>query len=198
MDKTMAKVELELDIATGVVVSRAKVRATEADVKETLKIILKGINTINHLERDEVRVFDVSMDEIMVPSYIKTLLIPKSVALVTDDRRFEDMVDRQAYPSYSDVTYYDFVNAVERLAGWFKAVPDRVTLSSLRESVALTTVLDRVMENGCVSYNGDSSKCGQVIILKSKLAVAKWYFGTDYEHFIYDMWCKIVNGLSKA
>jgi hypothetical protein len=198
MNKTVVKVENELDIATKVVVSRVKVRATEADVKETLNVILEGVSTINSLNRDDVRVFDISMDDIFVPNYIKTLLVPKSVALVTDDRRFEDMIDRQAYSSYPNVTYYDFANAAERLAGWFKATPDRVTLSSLRENVAITTVLDRIMENGCVSYSGDVSKCGQVIVLKSKLAVASWYFGTDYERFIYEMWCKIVNDLSKA
>jgi hypothetical protein len=125
--------------------AEAQKRVSKYD-RTSLEIICNFINYVNSLDEDTLRVFDRDFDDIVIPTELKDLVLPKSVRLIPGDRRTEDILLRPEINSKPCASYAEYMNAVDQFRGYFKkdSKSDMVTLSSLRVDVSLVEVLDRI------------------------------------------------------
>lgn len=125
--------------------AEAQKRVSKYDMT-SLNVICNFINYVNSLDEDTLRVFDRDFDDIVIPTELKDLVLPKSVRVIPGDRRTEDVLLRPETKSAVCTSYAEYINAVDQFRGYFKrdSKSDMTTLSSLRVDVSLVEILDRI------------------------------------------------------
>lgn len=126
--------------------SSKKTGAKDESVQNVLDKIEKVFDAINDAgEFDEVISFNgvnITIDEIEVPTELKTLIMPKSVRVIAGDRRSVDVRVRGKVAKLT-ISYDEYLNAILSLRAFFKreGLGEVTKISDIRKDVALFDVI---------------------------------------------------------
>lgn len=126
--------------------SSKKTGAKDESVQNVLDKIEKVFDAINDAgEFDEVISFNgvnITIDEIEVPTELKTLIMPKSVRVIAGDRRSVDVRVRGKVTKLT-ISYDEYLNAILSLRAFFKreGLGEVTKIGDIRKDVALFDVI---------------------------------------------------------
>jgi hypothetical protein len=142
MVKSMKDFNLIVDRAK----SSKKTGAKEESVERVLSKIEMVLDAINSAgEFDEVLSFNgvnITINDIDIPSELKSLIMPKSVRVVAGDRRSVDVRVREKAVKLA-LSYNDYIDAILSLRAFFKreGLGETTKVGDIRKDVALFDVI---------------------------------------------------------
>jgi hypothetical protein len=126
--------------------SSKKTGAKDESVDLVLSKIEKVFDAINNAgEFDEVISFNgvnITIDDIDVPTELKSLIMPKSVRVIAGDRRSVDVRVRDKVSKLT-ISYDEYLNAILSLRAFFKreGLGEVTKVGDIRKDVALFDVI---------------------------------------------------------
>lgn len=169
-----------------------KIKASDAEIRDTIKSIINYIRYFNSLAEFDSTIFDMkSFDQVMIPNEFSCFIIPKTVKYMPGLRQSVDLVVRDDV-KLGNKTFAKWIDLCHKWRGFFKkdAMADVTALSSLRVDKALADVIDKGgFIHGKDSYVRYNSSPFIPIILQPdvwKIAFRDDYFNSDCGSIIED------------
>lgn len=135
-----------LDTLVKKAMAQKKINIKEEDVKRLMCDLLKVVNYFNSIDEYTTMIFDGTLvADVKVMKEISDFIVPSAVKFDTTDLRAKDLALNEGIDK-APMSYGDYINLCDEIRGIFKkdATTDMVSLSELKKSVSLVSVIDRV------------------------------------------------------
>lgn len=126
------------------VVNRNKSVSRMSFTEENAQTILRFFDLVNNAPAEIDSINGREFKTMKIPQTFACLVAPKSVRVVSGDRKYTDLLERVSLDE--DVTYEQALDAFDTLFAALRRVPSYDTaVSDIRVDVALSSVMDKVL-----------------------------------------------------